>query len=78
MRAGTSTASSLASAFTVVDCPGDAENPSDCTSVVDAEAVAERVDAVGYLECSAMEPETVIDLIQKSLLTSKEYNLQPK
>lgn len=51
----------------------DPENPSDCTSVVDAEAVAERVDAVGYLECSAMEPETVIDLIQKSLLTSKEY-----
>jgi len=51
----------------------DPDNPSESTTAEDADAVAQRQDAVGYLECSAMMPDTVSELIQKSLLCSKEY-----
>jgi len=56
----------------VVGLQADLRDASS-TTVEDATAVAERHDAVAYLECSAAMPDSVIDLIQKSLLTSKEY-----
>lgn len=56
----------------VAGLQSDLHDPNGFTAE-DGEAVSARHDAVGYLECSALEPESVTLLIQKALLTAKEY-----
>jgi len=49
------------------------ESASQCVSEEQGLELSKKLGAVGYLECSATDPEVAQEVLEKALLTAKEY-----